>query len=124
MKQTRRSVLPLLGLVLIACGAQAQITVQTDAQSIHETDGLEIQVQATGMNLDAPDFSPIEQDFEILSSRSNSQYRSVNGRVDAWTRWTLSAKPKRTGRLTIPALELDGQSFQQRLLPVVLQVQG
>ena len=108
MKQTRRSVLPLLGLLLIVCGAQAQITVQTDARSIHETDSLEIQVQATGMNLDAPDFSPIERDFEILSSRSNSQYRSVNGRVDAWTRWTLTAKPKRTGRLTIPALELDG----------------
>ena len=108
MKQTRRRVLPLLGLLLIVCGAQAQITVQTDPRSIHETDSLEIQVQATGMNLDAPDFSPIERDFEILSSRSNSQYRSVNGRVDAWTRWTLTAKPKRTGRLTIPALELDG----------------
>jgi hypothetical protein len=112
VKQTRRRVLPLLGLLLIACVAQAQITVQTDAQSIHETDSLEIQVQATGMNLDAPDFSPIERDFEILSSRSNSQYRSVNGRVDAWTRWTLSAKPRRTGRLTIPALELDGHRSQ------------
>lgn len=118
MRQTRRRVLPLLGLLLIACGARAQISVQTDVQSIHETDSLEILVQASGMNLDAPDFSPIERDFEILSSRSSSQYRSVNGRVDAWTRWTLSAKPKRTGRLTIPALELDGHRSQ----PVTITV--
>ena len=108
----------LLGLLLMASGARAQISVQTDARSIHETDSIEIQVTATGMNRDTPDFGPIEQDFEILSSRSNSQYRSVNGRVDAWTRWTLNAKPKRTGQLTIPALELDGQRSQ----PVTVEV--
>jgi hypothetical protein len=99
-------------MLLVTHGAWGQITVQTDARSIHETDNIEIHVQATGINLEAPDFSPIERDFEILSSRSNSQYRSVNGRVDAWTRWTLTAKPKRTGRLTIPALELDGHRSQ------------
>ena len=99
-------------------GAWGQIAVQTDAQSIHETDSIEIQVQATGMNLEPPDFSPIERDFEILSSRSNSQYRSVNGRVNAWTRWTLNAKPRRTGRLVIPALELDGHRSQ----PVTIAV--
>lgn len=108
----------VLGLLLMACGAQAQISVQIDAQSIHETDSIEIQVTATGMNRDAPDFGPIERDFEILSSRSNSQYRSVNGRVDAWTRWTLNAKPKRSGRLTIPALELDGH----RSRPLTIEV--
>jgi hypothetical protein len=108
----------LLGLLLTTFGAQARLSVQTDAQSIHETDSIEIQVTATGMNRDAPDFGPIEQDFEILSSRSNSQYRSVNGRVDAWTRWTLNVKPKRAGRLTIPALELDGQRSQ----PVTVEV--
>ncbi|MDH3347460.1 MAG: BatD family protein, partial [Desulfobulbaceae bacterium] len=78
----------------VAFGESFRLTVET---SIHLTDDL--------------DFSPLEKDFEILSTSKGSRVNYINGNLETSISWTLELSPKKTGTLTIPSLQgKDGSS--------------
>lgn len=62
------------------------------------------------------DVSSLEQDFEVFNvrPRSNSSISIVNGKRTqvASTLWTITLVPRKEGRLTIPALSVNGDSSQ------------
>jgi len=64
------------------------------------------------------DFSALEQDFVILDSGTETQLSIVNGRQTAVVRLRLTVEPRRSGEITIPALDFGGS----RTRPVVLRV--
>ncbi len=66
----------------------------------------------------APDFSALNNDFEILSNRQSSQTSIVNGEFTAYTRWVLTLLPKKQGFIAVPGIEYDGQ----RTSPLKLRV--
>ncbi|WP_430462687.1 BatD family protein [Thalassolituus sp. LLYu03] len=66
----------------------------------------------------SPDLKPLAQDFQVLNQQRSNQFRSINGKTESFTEWTLTLTPKRTGQITVPAISFDGASTQ----PIVLEV--
>ncbi|MEY8263979.1 MAG: BatD family protein, partial [Bermanella sp.] len=59
-----------------------------------------------------PDFSPLQQQFDIINQQRKSKFQFVNGQSDSWTIWTLHLMPKRLGNLVIPSLHFKGEDSQ------------
>jgi hypothetical protein len=108
---------PLAALRLLAAiclfaatPVMAALTASLNHDVIGETDTVELTLRASGANVaGAPDFSRLEDSFKVLGTQTSSQFRSINGRAEAWTIWTVGLEPKRTGTLHIPSFEIDGQ---------------
>jgi hypothetical protein len=65
-----------------------------------------------------PDFSPLEQDFEILGNSQSQNIQMINGNMSRSLSWTLTLMAKRTGNLQIPAIDFG----PERSKPLSLQV--
>lgn len=108
-KSMRRAVLAF-GLVLAlgyAASASAQVTARVDRNSLveGETLSLVLQTNNTRQSLEA-NLDALENDFIIIDQRSETQMSIVNGQQSAMIRKLVVLEPRRTGRLTIPALEV------------------
>ncbi len=95
--------LSLLSLSSIA----ANITVQVDRDPIAINESFKIIFEADESINATPDFSALQQDFEILNRNRSSNVQFINGSISKQTRWVLSAISKRTGTLTIPSIRFD-----------------
>ena len=56
-----------------------------------------------------PNLDRLREDFDVLGTRTNSTVRYVDGKQQVRTRWVIQLVPKRTGKLVIPPVELNGQ---------------
>jgi len=65
-----------------------------------------------------PNFDALDKDFEILNNNQSSKYQFINGRSESWALWSLTLAPRRTGKLTIPALSYDDEKSR----PIVITV--
>ncbi len=97
-------------LVAMAMSVQGALVAEVDTTTLTMADTLRLTLRADGANLAAsPQFDGLNKDFEVQSTQSSSQFRSSNGRVDAWTTWTLQLKPRHNGTLSIPAFTLGSE---------------
>lgn len=98
-------------LLSLLCTAAASANVRTfvDPKALDETETLRLTLRLEGSrSAEAPDLSGLDADFEVLGNSSSSQYRSINGQVQSWVEYQITLRPRRTGTLTIPALDLGG----------------
>lgn len=86
----------------IAAGDTVNLTVTVDEQAFGE----------------APDFSPLKQDFDILSNRQSSQFSMSNGQISSTSSWILTLLPKREGFIAIPPLRYGSQTSKPLKLRV------
>jgi hypothetical protein len=119
---TTRNYLALLAAALLALSSSAAAAVHLQLDRTRITEGetvtLTFHTDDARQSLDA-DFSVLEQDFVILDRRSETQLSIVNGRQAALVRLLLTVEPRRSGELTIPALDFGGS----RTEPAVLRVE-
>lgn len=73
-----------------------------------ETVMLTILTDDPRQNLDT-DFSALEQDFQILDRRSETQLSIVNGKQTAVVRLLLTLEPRAAGDVSIPPLSFGGE---------------
>lgn len=109
----------LLLAALLANPLEAAVDVEIDRNRIveGETVTLIFRTDDARQKLDA-DFSALEQDFEILDRRSETQLSIVNGRQAAVVRLLLTIEPRRTGELQIPAIDFGDLSTRPIRLSV------
>ncbi|PWK83513.1 BatD family protein [Fulvimonas soli] len=98
----------LLWLPAFAQTAAVQATLDRDSVQLGETVTLNLRADGGG-SLGTPDLSPLQRDFDILGSSSNTSVSIVNGQRSAQTIVGIALRPKRAGRLEIPPLEVNGQ---------------
>lgn len=84
----------------VALGQAVTLNIETDA------------VSAT------PDLTPLLRDFEVEGQSDSRSVRLVNGRMSSSTTFALTLRPRRTGTLAIPALQVGGD----RTVPLLLEV--
>lgn len=109
-----------LSLLLGASGCWAtNLEAQTNRHSIGVNESLTLSLRYQGQTLEEPDFTPIEKDFDILSTQRQSQFSFGGGQGSSYTEWILSLMPKRSGPLTIPALHLTGETSKPIEIVVV-----
>jgi hypothetical protein len=107
------------GLLTLALPALADVQLQLDRSRITEgeTVTLTFITDDPRQSLEA-DFSPLEQDFEILDRRSETQLSIVNGRQAAVVRLLLTLEPRRAGELSVPAIDFGSSRTRETVLQV------
>ncbi len=99
----------VLAWVFAAWAAAAEVTVRVDRTEavVGETVTLIIQTDDPEQSLET-DLDALQQEFEVLDQRSETQMSIVNGQQTAQVRLLVTLEPRRSGILTIPALKFDG----------------
>jgi BatD DUF11 like domain len=89
-----------------------QIDVALDRTPVNMDESFQIIFTAADTPDDAPDFSPLEQDFAILNQSQSSNTVFVNGNLSKTIQWTLNVMAKRSGQLPIPAVKFGDDISQ------------
>lgn len=106
----------LLALVML-CGvalqamaaASARAWLDRDTMQSGETVTLNVE---TDESASEPDFSALEADFDVIGRSSSSSVSIVNGRTTSTLLWAVGLRPRREGKLTIPALVVGSARTQ------------
>ncbi|MGH8081257.1 MAG: BatD family protein, partial [Lysobacter sp.] len=93
-----------------SAGAFAQVRAWLDRDSIRSGETVTLNVEATGGGGGTPDYSPLYGSFEPINSNVTTRLESGNGGMVVRTRYSVTLKPQRSGRLTIPSLRVAGAS--------------
>lgn len=70
-----------------------------------------------------PDFSALEPLFDIIGRNRQTSVNWINGRREEATVWVLSAMPRASGRLAIPAIPFGSDHSTPRTVEVVAAAQ-
>ena len=97
---------------------QVQATLDRDSVPLGQTVTLNVRVLDAAGAVDAPDFSALDADFEILGSSQNRSVGIVNGVRQSELAFGVALRPRHVGTLQIPALAVAGV----RTAPLTLQV--
>jgi hypothetical protein len=85
--------------------AAAQISVSFDRSQVSLDESFQIIFTANDTPDSDPDFSPLEQDFEILGQTQSSNSSWINGQSSKTIQWTLNVMAKHAGSLAIPPIK-------------------
>ena len=104
-----------VAVLLLAMSVPLEAAVQAELDRNRITEGetvtLTILTDDPRQNLDT-DFSALDQNFQILDRRSETQLSIVNGRQTAVVRLLLTLEPKSEGVFVIPSLKFGSDSTQ------------
>lgn len=109
----------LLALLLTSLQGLAEAVAKLDRTTIsdNETVTLTITVDETSL-FSSPDIAALEKNFTVLNQQKSSRSQWINGRSSASTEWHFVLAPKRTGVITIPAIEVAGFTTDPQILTV------
>ncbi len=96
----------------------AQISASVERNPVSVDESFQITFVANGTPDDDPDFSPLAEDFSILSQSQASSASWVNGKASKTMQWTLNVLAKHAGNLVIPAIKFGGDTSEA--LPVTV----
>jgi hypothetical protein len=102
------ALLALLLLPALGRAADVQATLDRDSVQMGDTVTLNLRVNHAGGNVQAPDLSALNKDFEILGTSQNSSLSIVNGTTTSTLTFGVALRPRHEGVLQIPALTVDG----------------
>lgn len=105
--------------MLTAAPLHAEITTHVNPDKIQpdETFRLTITVENTPFD-GVPDLTPLQKDFFIIGSERSMSYTFINGKTRAVKQWHVILKPKKTGVLSIPAIQLGQGSSKAMTVEV------
>ena len=96
----------------------AEISIDLDRKQIDANQSVILVFSADTATGGDPDFSPLKKNFDIVNQGSSSQLTMANGSVTRSYRWSLTIIPKKTGKLTIPAISFGADSSPVTVLQV------
>lgn len=99
----------------------ANITAKLDVSPVLVNDTFHLTYTASGSVDDDPDFSPINNDFDLLGTQQSSKMSMINGNITRSKTWTLTLIAKETGIFTIPAISF-GSDQSPKVNVVVKEV--
>ena len=110
----------LLTLTFGTASTFAAVSASVHPPAIDELETARLSLQVTGNAGADPDLSPLEQDFEILSTHTASRFTLSNAGSESAMEYTITLRPKRAGTLTIPPLQIG----QEQSTALTLRVSG
>ena len=94
----------LIMLSLVFGVSAATITLKTDRNQVSLNESFQLIFEAEGDVDDDPDFSPLEKEFQVLSTAQSSNFSVLNGRISSSKRWTLTVMANKSGVQSIPSI--------------------
>ncbi len=101
----------LLGFVP-GYGFAAQIDVSFDRNPVSLDESFQIIFTANDTPDNDPDFSPLEQDFELLGQSQSSNSSWINGQSSKTLLWTVNVMAKHPGSLVVPVVKFGNDASQ------------
>jgi len=86
-------------------------TARVDRTVIYEGETFQLFLKSDASD-NSLDLSPLEIDFEVLSTSRSSQMSFINGRMQSSNEWDVTLSPKRLGELMIPPIDINGRKTQ------------
>ncbi|WP_075180127.1 BatD family protein [Neptunomonas phycophila] len=97
----------------------AEVNAYLNRYTINQTDTVRLTIEATQPGqAQRPDLSLLTADFSLLGSKKMTISSLQNGSRQATTRWQVLMRPRRSGDLTVPAIQINGE----RSFPMTLSV--
>lgn len=96
----------------------AKIQASVDRNPVNLNESFQIIFNADATPDGDPDFSPLEEDFEIVSQSSSNNVSWINGTLSRSIRWTLTAMAKHAGTLQVPPISFGGDASSAVTLQV------
>jgi len=106
-----------LSICSTAQAAQVRAWLDRNSMQLGETATLNVEVSGN-TSAPQPDFSALQQDFNVLGTESSTSMNIINGQATAKLLWAVGLEPKRAGALTVPALTVAGAQTQPLTLTV------
>ncbi|MCW8409196.1 BatD family protein [Legionella sp. PATHC035] len=88
--------------------AEVQVQVEPSQISIDDSFRL-ILTQDNLQNGGIPDLTPLQKDFMILGTERRMNYSIINGQSQSSSEWTVTLKPQKQGKLTIPGIKIGNE---------------
>lgn len=98
----------LLMLALAPVAAAAQLDAHLERERIAAEETVTLVLIASGDLEGEPELAPLNRDFDVVDRSHTSRLRFRDGRSMRSQEWRLELAPRRTGRLTVPPLQLGG----------------
>tara|TARA_R110000822_G_scaffold60287_12_gene150259 strand:+ start:2615 stop:4345 length:1731 start_codon:yes stop_codon:yes gene_type:complete len=95
------------------------LTAAVDRTQLGKGETLALLVTFDGQTTSEPDFTPLNDDFDVLSQSQKSKFSMINGSSTSLTEWHLELLPRRMGELVIPSLSFKGVASN----PISLQIE-
>jgi len=97
----------LLLCILAGQATAAGLFARVDRTQLSIDETLELSLESQGGAVfGKPDLEPLEELFEVFDTRQVNQLSSSNGEARAITRWLITLRPRQTGYVVIPPLQL------------------
>lgn len=102
----------VLATMVLGTSAHADtLTADIDRTQISKDESLTLTLQYSGSRINSdPDFSALNQNFEVQSNGKSMKHSVVNGSVTSSTEWQVRLWPKKAGQLLIPPLSVNNVS--------------
>jgi hypothetical protein len=113
----------LVLLNLVSPVFAAQIGVSFDRNPVGLDESFQLTFTADDTPDNDPDFTPLEQDFEILGQTQSSNSSWVNGQSSKTVQWILSVMAKHPGNLVVPEVKF-GKDASAPANILVTQISG
>jgi len=85
----------------------ADVSATLTQSTIYDGDTVTLIIETTDRSHNGePDFSVLQQDFEILGTRNSQQTQIINGQRTDKRQWHVELAPKNTGTVTVPAISV------------------
>jgi hypothetical protein len=94
------------------------ISVSVSQKKVSLNDSFTVIFSTTQSVKGQPDFSPLEENFDILSSSQEFNTSIINGSVSQVTRWKLVLMAKQEGTLAIPSIHFGKEESSSQLIEV------
>lgn len=102
----RLRVLVGLTLLLTTLASSAAISVGVEPDPPQQGESFRLAFSLEGDFSTPPDFSVLEEDFEILARNEQNAVTFVNGKYTRKTTWVVEVLPRDTGAVKIPAVRI------------------
>jgi hypothetical protein len=91
----------------------AAVTVTVDRNQIHVNESFQLYFEADSSVDSDPDFSPLQQHFEILNRSQSNNISIINGKYQRNLKWTLQLMPRQDGDFILPAIEFGNDKSER-----------
>ncbi len=106
------------GIIAAASQCQASVDAWLSTNMAGPGESVELFIKADGATGGKPDITPVKDDFDVISSSSSTNLSLVNGRITSSRLYQYTIVPKKSGRLVIPPLDVNGERTPELVLEV------
>lgn len=97
--------------IAVTLPISAATVATVDRTSIDETESITLVIATHQSSVATPDIAPmLDRDFSVSNSRHSMSFTMSNGQMRGESRWSWQLRPKRTGSLVIPSIQIGGES--------------